>query len=188
MTHTPIILIGPMGAGKSTIGILLAERLKLKRVELDEIRWDYYDAIGYDRDAARQLHEQGDLSALAAFFKPLEAQSVVRAVAEYAGFVIDFGAGQSVYEDDALLTTVKNALNPLPNVILLLPSPDIEESIRILHTRIPPDVPLPLIPQFMSLNEQFVRHPSNGALAKIIVYTQDRTPEQTCDEIIGKLK
>ena len=35
----------------------------------------------------------------------------------------------------------------------------------------------------MDVNEHFVRHPSNGLLAKFTVNTKDRTPEQTAEEI-----
>ena len=40
-SRSEIILIGPIGAGKSTIGCLLAERLDLPQVSMDEIRCRY---------------------------------------------------------------------------------------------------------------------------------------------------
>ncbi|MBP5977492.1 hypothetical protein HW132_33470 [Brasilonema sp. CT11] len=45
-----IILIGPIAAGKTTIGALLAHRLSLPQYSMDERRWDYYKAIGYDKE------------------------------------------------------------------------------------------------------------------------------------------
>ena len=42
-------------------------------------------------------------------------------------------------------------------------------------------------PRLLEMNEQFVRHPSNIALAKMVVYTNGKTPEQTCNEIVPKL-
>ncbi|MCK7516287.1 MAG: hypothetical protein MZV64_00425 [Ignavibacteriales bacterium] len=35
------------------------------------------------------------------------------------------------------------------------------------------------------MNEHFVRHHSNYDLAKYIAYTRDKTPEQTCDEVLN---
>ena len=49
-----IILIGPIGAGKSTLGRLLADRLEVPSVSMDQVRWDYYRAIGYDAAAAQE--------------------------------------------------------------------------------------------------------------------------------------
>ena len=48
---TPVIIIGPMCAGKSTVAQYLAERLDFPRIELDEVRWTYYEEIGYDQAA-----------------------------------------------------------------------------------------------------------------------------------------
>jgi shikimate kinase len=187
MVHPPIILIGPMCAGKSTIAALLAERLKLQRAELDELRWGYFDDIGYDHEAAKKLHEQGDLFGLVAFWRPLEVKSIVRVIAEHSNCVIDFGASNSVFDDKGMLTTVKNALAALPNVILLMPSPDPDESMQILNMRIPDAVPPENRAKFIALNEYFARHPTNHTLAKITVYSKGQRPEQTCDAIIGKL-
>lgn len=55
-----IILIGPKGAGKTTIGKLLAGRLGLPQCSMDDLRFNYYKEIGYDEDlAARIRKEQG---------------------------------------------------------------------------------------------------------------------------------
>lgn len=177
-----------MNAGKTTIGEMLSKRLKLEWVQLDEIRWPYYEEAGYDKDTAKRLNAEGGLSAIIAYWKPFEAHSVERVVADYNNCVIDFGAGHSVYDDETLLERVKKALAPYPNVILLLPSPDADESLQVLENRILTDDPPENLDVFLSLNEHFVRHPSNYELAKITVYTKDKTPDETCDEIVGKLK
>ena len=44
-----VILIGPIRAGKSTVGKLLAEELNLPQRSLDVILDSYLDRIGYDR-------------------------------------------------------------------------------------------------------------------------------------------
>ncbi|MCA0455824.1 MAG: shikimate kinase [Chloroflexi bacterium] len=182
-----IILIGPISAGKTTIGELLSKRLKLEWVQLDEIRWPYYDEIGYDNEVTKQRHEQGGIEAVVNYWKPFEAHSVERVLADYDDCVIDFGGGQSVYEDEVLFARVQKALEPYPNVVLLLPSPDLDESVKILNSRIPLDDPN-ILPFLYQLNTHFVKHPSNLTLAKITVYTNGRTPDQTCDDIIERLK
>lgn len=53
MTITPILFIGPVRAGKSTLASLVARRLNLSHISLDEVRWKYYREIGYDEDLAK---------------------------------------------------------------------------------------------------------------------------------------
>lgn len=42
-----IILIGPVGAGKSTIGEMLSKKLGIPQCSLDFIRDKYYKEIGF---------------------------------------------------------------------------------------------------------------------------------------------
>ena len=50
-----IVLIGPVRSGKSTLGKLLAQRLNLPQVSIDELRWRYYKEVGYDEALAREF-------------------------------------------------------------------------------------------------------------------------------------
>jgi shikimate kinase len=77
--HPEIILIGPIGAGKTTVGTLLAETLNLPRVSLDDVRFDYYKQIGYDEAAAEELERRHGFLALYRHWKPFEAYAVERA-------------------------------------------------------------------------------------------------------------
>ena len=36
----------------------------------------------------------------------------------------------------------------------------------------------------LNINEHFVRHPSNYKLARFTLYTQTKTPEATCNEVL----
>ena len=53
--NSAIILIGPLGAGKSTIGHLLAKKLGLPQCSVDDVRWKYYEEIGYDKLLASKI-------------------------------------------------------------------------------------------------------------------------------------
>jgi shikimate kinase len=178
-----LILIGPMHAGKSTVAKLLAERWGIRRISMDHVRWDYYREIGYTEADQKAAYDRGGFAAMCAYWKPFEAHAVERLLSAVASerCVIDFGAGHSVYEDPALFERVQKAMQP-HRVVLLLPSPDRAESIEILRRR-RDELHPKQTGQPTEVNEHFVRHPSNALLATWTVYTKDRTPQQTVEEI-----
>jgi shikimate kinase len=185
-----IIFIGPIGAGKTTVGRLLAEKLDLSFCSVDDVRDAYYQKFGYDKTLASQIavSDQG-LQGVLRYSKPFEAQMVEQVLADHHG-IIDFGASNSVYDDEDLFAKVENALAPYPHVIQLLPSPNLDESVEILKNRI-----IRMLTQankefsdeLFELNQYFVKHPSNHRLAKLIFYTKDKTLERICDELLQKL-
>jgi shikimate kinase len=175
-----IILIGPIGSGKSTVAELISMKTGLPRRSMDELRWKYYDEIGYDRDLARHHYNREGCWGIYRYWKPFEAYAVKRLLSEFDNCVFDLGAGNTVYEDERLFNEIHETLTAYPHVILLLPSPDQQESVEILNAR------AQYIPDGQdSINEHLLYHHSNHALAKFTVYTKDRTPEETCDEILS---
>jgi adenylate kinase family enzyme len=126
-TVSDIILIGPVRAGKTTIGKLLADALELPQISLDTVRWGYYKEIGYDEDFAREVRARGGFLALALYWNLFAAHAVERLLADYQDCVIDFGAG--IYETAESFSRVQQALDRHRNVVLLLPSPNKEESL-----------------------------------------------------------
>lgn len=166
---TDIILIGPIGAGKSTVGQLLSARLGLPQRALDELRWNYYREIGYDEDLANHKRETEGFWSLYQYWKPFEAHAVERLLSEHTSCVFDFGAGHSVYEDGALFHRIQQLLAPYKNIVLLLPSPDLDESTEILNAR-----EESLRNMKPNINEHFIRHHSNHDLAKFVVYKREK--------------
>lgn len=176
-----VILIGPMRAGKTTVSKLVAEKLDLRLVRLDQIRWDYYATLGYDEDHAKSLRKSGGLD-FYNYMKPFEAALVEHIVQLHPeDTVIDFGAGHSVYEQEDLFQRVRKALEPFPHIIYLVPCSDVEAAVQILNQRDIEDGESGL----PALNRLFVTHPSNSILATHTIYNLDQTSEQTCDEIMN---
>ena len=174
-----IILIGPIGSGKSTIAELISMKTGLPRRSMDELRWKYYDEMGYDRDLARHHYQREGCWGIYRYWKSFEAYAVRRLLSDHDNCVIDFGAGNTVYEDDRLFHQVHETLTPYPYIVLLLPSPDPQESLQILNARTDAAAD-----GRDSINEHLICHPSNYALAKFTVYTKNKTSEETCDEIL----
>ncbi|MBZ0293947.1 MAG: AAA family ATPase [Anaerolineae bacterium] len=184
---TRIILIGPPGTGKSTLGKLLSQRLGMPQFSLDTLRWDYYAEIGYDEALARQIRETEGFPALVAYWAQFDAHAVERILADHPDdCVIDFGAGHSIYDDEADFQRVQQALSGC-HVVLILPSPDLDESARILTERQMQSAPPSDLDIIGGIVEQYVKHPSNHALATTVIYTKDQTPEAACDALVARL-
>lgn len=193
MENTNIILIGPGGAGKSTIGKLLAEKLDLIWLELDDVRWAYYDELGYDKDKAAQIRREQGFVAVVAYWEQFTIHSLERVLQEYpAGYVISTGAGNAVYDDPEFSARAKKALEPYPFVVLLLPAVDVEESVRICNARImalePEMQDLPGGP--LAVNAGFNRNRRGDfqALATITIYNGEQTPQETGSAVIGAIE
>lgn len=186
-----VILIGPMSVGKSTLAKKLAKQLGVPRVELDEVRGRFYNEIGYDEQFASEIVGKEGMMGLIHYWKPFEVHAVERALKEYKNCVMDFGAGHSVYEDQELFQRAEKALKPFRYVIHILPSPDIDRSVEIVNQRFS-DMLIKEVgkidPELLALNEHFVRHPSNGLLAKKTFYTEGKSAKATCQEIADWIK
>lgn len=184
---TPIILLGPLGAGKTTTGQILANKLDLPCCSIDQVRASYYQRLGYDDVLAARIGASAEgIQGILRYSKPFEARMVEQVLLEHHG-IIDFGASNSVYEEEELFMRVEKALAPYPNVILLVPSSDPDESVQILKNRIICMLNAAgkeFSDELFQLNEYFLRHPSNARLAKQVIYTKDKEPEEVCDEIM----
>lgn len=180
-----ILLIGPMGVGKSTVAGRLATQLMLPLVDVDALRWEHFAQMPeYDNDKVEALFEQGEGEAAFAYMKPFEAKLVQALLAGQGEGVFDFGAGYTVYDDPALFSEVKEAFAGHDNVVLLRYSKDAEESLSALygrHTDIPEDL-------YYALNRPFIESPCNGELAKVIIDTKGKTVEEVLIEVLCNIQ
>jgi shikimate kinase len=156
MQDSDIIIIGPIGVGKSTIGGLLSQALEMDLIELDDVWLGYATEIGYDAEFAKLLHSRGGFWASYMYRKEFCCYAVERVLEDHDNCVFAFGAGHSVYETPPHLARIQGALEPCPSVILLLPSPEAREAqMKVLAVR--PDVP-------DEIKEHLLMHHSNRTL------------------------
>jgi shikimate kinase len=123
-----IRLIGPGGAGKSSTGSLLAGRLGVRFVDLDE-RFgatvgdisEYIKSRGYDAYAAENVHIYGDL---------------VRGVASRE-WVLALSSGFMAYREDVHPSYVhlRREIAASPTTFVLLPSLDLETCVAEIVRR-----------------------------------------------------
>jgi shikimate kinase len=162
-----VVLVGPMGVGKSTVGQLLAERLGVGYRDTDE---DIVAAEG--RTIADIFVEDGEPA-----FRAIEKRAVHTALAEHNG-VLALGGGAILDEDTRALLA--------GNRVVYL-SMDVEEAVR----RTGLNVARPLLAvnprkQWRELMEAR-RHLYEG-VATAVVSTDGRTPEEVTQAALDALE
>ena len=178
----PVIFIGPMGTGKSTQGRLVSEALGRKQVPLDSVRWNYYPQMGWSKETEASIREVVGFPGVYRYWKQFEIQSVERIVAENPEAVIDFGAGQSVYEDRAYFERARAVLDPIKNIVLMLPSEDVEESIDILNLR------RTITIHGVDASRYILGSDAHKSLANFLFDTEGLSPEECALAIIDRVK
>lgn len=168
MTAGPlVVLVGPMGSGKSTVGALLAERLGAPYRDTDA---DIVAAEG--REISDIFVEDGE-----EHFRALERAAVAAAVAEHEG-VLALGGGA------VLDAGTRSLLAGLPVAYL---SMDVEEAVR----RVGLNTARPLLAvnprrQWRELME--ARRHLYEEVARAVVTTDDRTPEEVAQAVLDALE
>ncbi len=162
-----MVLIGPPGAGKSSVGQLLAERLGVGFRDTDA---DIVATAG--KPIADIFVDEGE-----PHFRGLEAAAVRAAVAGHTG-VLALGGGAVMREEtEALLTG-------LPVVFLDVALADAVKRVGL-------DAPRPLLignprARWRELMEQ--RRPVYTRVARAVVSTADSTPDQVADAVMDALE
>ncbi|MFH9176323.1 shikimate kinase [Streptomyces albogriseolus] len=162
-----LVLIGPMGVGKSTVGQLLAERLGVGHRDTDD------DIVAAEGRAVSDIFvEDGEPA-----FRALEKEAVRQALASHDG-VLTLGGG-------AILDPDTRALLAGERVVYL--SMDVEEAVR----RTGLGVARPLLAvnprkQWRELMEAR-RHLYEEA-ATAVVPTDGRTPEEVTEAVLDALE
>ncbi len=162
-----MVLVGPMGVGKSTVGRLLAERLGTGYRDTDD------DIVAEQGRAIAEIFvDEGE-----AAFRAIEKAAVARSLAEHDG-VLALGGGSILDADTRAL---------LAGQRVLYLSMDVEEAVK--RTGLNAARPLLAVnprKQWRELME--ARRSLYESIATAVVATDGRTPEEVTDIALDALE
>lgn len=177
-----IILIGAQSVGKTAIGSLLSKKLGIPNISMENLRWNYYEEVGWSREQDQKIGEKEGFVGVFRHWKQFDVHAVARILQEHKQCVIDFGAGHSVFDNAEDLKRVSDILAPYANVVHVLPSPDRQESIAILSQRRTQTI------NGTELIEFLISQPAYDEMANHVVYSEGKTIEESTDAVLEQLR
>jgi len=182
-----IVLIGPVCAGKSTVGDLLGEALAVEHVDVDHGAARYYLDAGWSVERFRAI--EGRAGLLEAYRDGEEAMVSVleRALADHHDCVFSLGAAHTHFFTPALMERARQTLMSFAHVVLLLPSLDPARSVSILRERCGALGLRSWCDTECDLIERWVVDSCNRDLATFTVYTEGRDAGRTKDDVLNTL-
>lgn len=184
MPSLPIVFIGPMAAGKSTLSKALATRLGARLVPLDAVRWYYHLEDGYDFTAPEP---EGGFPEIVRGWEPFSIAAVERALEDFPGSVFDFGAGHAHFEDPARVDRLEQALSTVAHVVLVLPHADLDATEQLCNQRDQERGGSRWSHSRDVMNRTFIHSEVFRRVATHTVFVEGRAAEQVVDELMAQL-
>lgn len=180
LTRNEYLLTGPQCAGKSSIAKYLAINTDYPIVNVDNIRWRYFERLSYDKNFAQYLLKNQGFKAIFNYWRKFEAYTLQHVLLDYKNCIFDFGAGYTAQDDPVYLHIVKNSLAPFINSYFILPSLNTDVSINILKSRLTTryknDKEGLKENRSFDLSSHIVKHEFAKSVVKYRLYTEDKEP------------
>ncbi|HEY4459461.1 MAG TPA: shikimate kinase [Pseudonocardiaceae bacterium] len=186
MVNLPwLALIGPAGAGKSTLGELAAHRTGRVFVDLDGVAEPYYAEVGWSLDKLRDRIAIVGRAAAETEWEPARAHAVTRIVDDHPDTILALGAGHTSYTDPANFAVVRTALGRCAHVVLVHPSPDRDTSLAVLRERCLASKGSTWIVNGHDFLAAWLDDPATRQVATHVLHTGANSPEATVDRLLA---
>ena len=172
-----IVITGPFGVGKTTQATLLGERLGMPVCVYDAVKDNYRYKMGLNRDKALSLLEDKGIYAMLVYMNEFKSKILQPIIDDHPNHIIDLGAGAHSFDEPEQVDRALKAFQDVKEVILLMPSNDLETNINSL----------PSIRENFDLNTFLIMHPTNEMLATKTVYTLSKTREEVLSDILSTI-
>ncbi len=96
-----ILVLGYMGSGKSLVGNLLAKRLQIKFIDLDELIENHFQM-----SISEIFNQKGEI-----YFRKIENQFFKELISNNENFVLSLGGGTPCYANNHLLISDENIVS-----------------------------------------------------------------------------
>jgi hypothetical protein len=179
-----MVLIGPAGAGKSTLGELAAAATGRPFTDIDEVAGVYYAQAGWTLARLAERAEAAGRHAAEREWEPARVHAAEQVIAAHPGGIVAFGAGHTFYEQPGLAERIRAALRPVRHVVLVLPSPDPVRSVEVLRKRSLAEKGTDWTDGEHDLLRQWVTDPGNLALATVTLYTEGEPPDASAARLL----
>ena len=173
-SNQPVVLLGYMGSGKTTVGRHLAKKLALPFVDLD----DYLKEI-HDSSVPNLFLEHGEIG-----FRKLEQTALDDLLSSTQASVLSLGGGTPCYANN-----MQSVIQSTPHTFYISPSIS-----TLCHRLYSEKDHRPMISHLTSeheLQEFIAKHIFERKYfyeqANHLLYIQDETPQELVDQIIEKL-
>ncbi len=180
-----MVLIGPAGTGKTTLGREIAGRAQRPFVDLDAAAEEYYAQVGWSIPRLRERIAAVGRLAAESEWEGARAHAVARVVADHPDAVIALGAGHTSYTDPVHLAGVRTVLSHCRHVVRVLPSPDREFSLTLLRQRCTATKGQSWVIDGHDFLGQWFDDPGTRQMATQTIYTENEPPAETAARLIA---